>query len=176
MWLPLFAAGTGMAGAILADIVSSRAGASRTAAYGMSLVCGFAVTAAVFVLAGLAFGGVDWLAAGLLTLLLFCAWWFIALNFIQSFDSSLRVRILALLHASGGRMPRVTLEQDYNDQHLLELRLQRLLKQGYVVERDGRLFVASGQLRFLARFFRALKVALLGYRSEFDRPGNTPAA
>jgi hypothetical protein len=176
MWLPLFAAGTGMAGAILADILTSRSGASRTAAYGMSLLCGFAVTLAAFLLGGLAMTDADWTGAGLLTLLFFCSWWFIALNFIQSFDSSLRVRILALLHAAGGRMSRATLEQSYNDQLLLELRLQRLLAHGYVVERNGNLFVASSQLRFFTRFFRALKAVLLGYRSEFDRPGNARAA
>jgi hypothetical protein len=176
MWLPLVAAGSGVAGAILADILASRAGAGRVSAYGISLLSGFAVTLLIFVPGSLGMRGLDQFASGMLTLLLYGAWWFIVLNFVQSFDSSLRVRILALLYAAGGRMPRATLEQTYNDEMLLGLRLQRLLTQGYAVERGGRVYITSAKLRVLAKFFRALKMTLLGYRSEFDRPGNIPSA
>ena len=174
MWFPLVAAAVGVAGAILTDIVISRLGVSRTTAYGASLMGGLAATvmtlllgARIAAISATGFGDIT------LALLLYGAWWFILLNFIQSFDSSLRVRLLAMLNDAGGRLPRAELFRHYNDQVLLELRLARLLKQGYVIERESRLFVASRQLKLLALFFRALKVALLRRRSEFDHPSKT---
>ena len=40
-------------------------------------------------------------------------------------------------------------------------RLDRLRSSGVILDRDGQLFVTSAGLRFLARFFRLLKVAIL---------------
>jgi hypothetical protein len=170
MWLPIFAAATGMACAILMDIITSRLGVSRTSAYGMSFMCGLVVAIATMFLDDLssAVGGEEF-GASVLALMLYGTWWFIFLNFVQSFDSSLRVRIMTILYDASGRLRRVELYRSYSDQLILELRLERLRKGGYVVERDGRLFVSSTTLKFLARFFRALKVALLGRRSEFDQ-------
>jgi hypothetical protein len=174
MWFPLVAAVAGVAGAILTDIVISRLGMSRTAAYGASLLGGLVATILALLLgariAALSTTGFGDIA---LALLLYGAWWFILLNFIQAFDSSLRVQLLAMVNDAGGRLPRGELFRHYNDQVLLELRLARLLKQGYVIERESRLFVASKPLKLLALFFRALKIALLRRRSEFDRPSKT---
>lgn len=172
MWLPILAAGAGMASAVIVDIVASRLGAGRMQAYGMSFLCGLLLTLLALFLAGLSWSAAsEPLATGALALLLYGSWWFIFLNFVQSFDSSLRVRILALLHDVGGRLPRIELYKRYNDQLLLELRMERLLKGGFVVERDGRLFVASARLRSLATLSRALKIVLTGRRSEFNHAG-----
>lgn len=173
MWFPVVAALVGTATAILADILASRLGARRTSAYATSLVLGFVAT--LIALLFVAFTIDDWDFSGLLiTVLLYGAWWFAALNFIQSFDSSLRVRLLILIDQAGGRLSRAELYRQYNDQVLLNLRLARLTQQGYVIEREGRLFVSSSQLRFVAQFFRALKIALIGRRSEFVRPAASP--
>jgi len=169
MLFSLAAAVAGSAGTILTDIIASRLGASRVKAYAASLLCGLVVTILVLVVAVKTAVAVDF-SDVILAFLLFCAWWFILLNFIQSFDSSLRIRLLKIVTDSGGRLSRAELFQHYNDQVLLELRLARLLAQGYVIERGGRLFVVSKQLRLVGHFFRALKLALLGRRSEFDRP------
>jgi hypothetical protein len=174
MCFPLAAAAVGVAGAILTDIVISRLGAGRTTAYGASLLGGLAAMIPGLLL-GARVPAIGAMENGdiALALLLFGAWWFIALNFIQSFDSSLRVRLLTMVNDAGGRLSCTELYRHYNDQVLLEMRLARLMKGGYVIEREGRLFVASTKLKQLALFFRVLKVVLLRRRSEFDLPNKT---
>jgi hypothetical protein len=99
--------------------------------------------------------------------LLFCAWWFVFLNFFQSSQSSLRVNILRHIAVNGGRLDRSQLFVKYNDAALIRLRVERLLEGGGIVERNGRYFVVSRGLRAMARFFWLLKMLIMGRPSEF---------
>jgi hypothetical protein len=159
----LFAAAIGVFFALLFDVLASRAGLSRVASYGVSLVGGAVVSivAAAVLLQGSP-------AAFAVAVLAYGAWWFIALNLIQALESSLRVRLLREVMASDGRIPIARLEARYNDRSLLGLRLRRLRASMAVVERDGRLFVASAGLRAIAGFFRLLKKICIGRLSEFE--------
>lgn len=149
--------------AVVAHLLASRLHAGRVAGYGLSLSAGLA---GVGLLGGLpASGG---MANILASCLLFASWWFIFLNFVQTSQSSLRVHVLRELMRAGGAVDRSALMERYNNRALVALRLERLLSGGAVVERNGRYFVTSGALTFLARFFRALKIAILGRPSEFQ--------
>jgi len=159
----LFAAGIGIVFALVFDVLSSRAGLSRLAAYGVSLAGGAILSiVAVVVL------GETTPAAFAIAVLAYGAWWFIALNFIQALESSLRVRLVREVMALGGRIPIARLQARYNDHTLLGLRLDRLRNAGAVVEREGRLFVVSPGLRAVAGFFRLLKKICVGRLSEFE--------
>jgi hypothetical protein len=162
----LFAAGIGVICALLFDVLSSRAGLSRVASYGVSLAGG-----AVVCVTAAALLGRSALAAFAIALLAYGAWWFIALNLIQALESSLRVRLLREVMAMGGRIPVARLADRYNDRALLGLRLSRLRAAEAVVEREGRLFVTSAGLRAVAGFFRLLKKICIGRLSEF---GSSP--
>lgn len=159
----LFAAGIGLVCALLFDVFSSRAGLSRIASYGVSLAGG-----AIVSIVAAAVLGKGSPAAFAIALVAYGAWWFIALNLIQALESSLRVRLLREVMASGGRIPLARLETSYNDRSLLGLRLSRLRGAGAVIERDGCLFVVSPGLRAVAGFFRLLKKICIGRLSEFE--------
>jgi hypothetical protein len=159
----LFAAAIGMFFALLIDILSSRAGLSRVASYATGLVGG-----AAFSIAATAILAKGSMAGTLIAVLAYGAWWFIALNLIQALESSLRVRLLREVMDAGGRIPIAELEVRYNDRSLLGLRLSRLRAAGAVIERSGRLFVASPGLRAVAAVFRLLKKACVGRTSEFE--------
>ncbi|HTV28824.1 MAG TPA: hypothetical protein VMF32_13645 [Xanthobacteraceae bacterium] len=168
-WFPPIAAIIGMAAAILVDVGLARLGVNRLVAYAASFM--FGVIASVLVLVD----AVAWRGAAIdrfdvaSTLILYGAWWYIFfLHFVQAFDSSLRVRLLVMLYEAGGRLPRAEVRRRLNDRRLLEVRLDRLVKDGYVVERGGHFFVVSTQIKALALFFRLLKVVLIGQRSEFS--------
>ncbi|MBI1206607.1 MAG: hypothetical protein GC191_04875 [Azospirillum sp.] len=162
----LIAAAGGVMLAVLADVIAARAGASRVAAYGCGLASGAAATLGLWLALA---PRPDWTVAAL-ALLAYGAWWFTLLNLTQALESSLRVRLLAEVDAAGGHLPRVALEQRYNDAVLLRLRLGRLIAHGSIVERGERLFVASTGLKLLAGFFRAIKLMLIGQTSEFHAP------
>jgi hypothetical protein len=155
----------GMAVAIVAHVVASRAGAGIVWSYIWSLIAGFLATALPCSMALMwnTFSG--W--AVLTALLLFGSWWFIFLNIAQAMESSIRVQLVRELLASGGSLPYAQLLDRYNDEGLVRLRLQRLVAGGTVIQREGRLFLQSRPTYLLARFFRLLKVALFGKRSEF---------
>jgi hypothetical protein len=164
--LALAAAAFGMFVALVADVLASRAGASRMASYGTSLGTGFSATLGLPLL----LLSCASLATMSIAILAFGAWWFVFLNLAQALESSLRVRLLGEVRAAGGRLSRSALEARYSDASLLRLRLDRLRTHGAVVERDERLHVTSSGLKILAGFFRSLKKVLIGRTSEFGAP------
>ena len=153
-----------MLAALIADVLSSRLGASRLASYGTSLLAGLLAT----------IGGALLLSkAGTSTgtaVIAYCAWWFVFLNLVQALESSLRVKLLGEIRAAGGRISSADLEARYNDTALLQLRLQRLIAGGAVERSNRRLRVVSPGLRAIARLFRVLKKVLIGRTSEFGAP------
>lgn len=153
--------------AVLVHIAALRLGLSAPAAYGTSLLSGaLTLTASLLFLVPLSDPGS---ATG--AWLLYAAWWFIFLNLVQSFQSSLRVNVLRQLLRDGGSLDHAAFYARYNDRSLIELRLERLTRGGTVVTRDGRFFVVSTPARMIANLFRRLKLIVLGRRSEFDRIG-----
>lgn len=160
----LFSAALGLLMALAADIIASRAGASRVMAYAVSLVIGLCCAIAFSFLLLFRISPVE----TLIGLIAYGAWWFSFLNLVQALESSLRVRLLAEVRAAGGRISLAKLAQRYDDATLLRLRLQRLRAGGAIVERDGRLHVVSPGLRAIAGFFRLLKRTLIGQSSEFE--------
>lgn len=163
----------GMVVAIVAHVVVSRAGAGPLRAYARSLLAGAIFTALACSLA-LSQSAIDgWVVAT--TVLLFCSWWFIFfLNILQAMESSIRVNLIREILANGGSIPRARLDERYNDGKLIKLRLERLLAGGVITEREGKLFVTSASSRFLARFFKLLKVILIGKESEFSEDIDPP--
>lgn len=164
--LGLLVAALGLLMALAADVVASRAGASRVMAYATSLVIGLCCTLVFSLLLPFRVSLVE----ALIGLIAYGAWWFSFLNLVQALESSLRVRLLAEVRAAGGRISLAELTQRYDDATLLRMRLQRLRAGGAVVEQDGRLHVVSPGLRTIAGFFRFLKRILVGQSSEFEAP------
>jgi hypothetical protein len=151
---------------LVGDVACSRAGVSRLTSYGVSLAIGFGATLALML-------ALPWrasIAEVSVAVLAYGAWWFVYINLVQALESSLRIRLLGEVRKAGGNMSRAALETQYNDALLLRLRLDRLRSCGAVVEREGRLHVASSGLKKLAGFFGVLKKVLIGRTSEFGGP------
>jgi len=93
-------------------------------------------------------------------------------NFVNLTVASLRIRLLEELADAGGRLPRAELLGRYGTASVADLRLQRLVGGGHLVERNGRLH--SGRLQFLlvARIFDGLRWLIFGpaYAAALRRP------
>jgi hypothetical protein len=85
-------------------------------------------------------------------------------NFVNLAIASLRIRVLEEIGDSGGWLPRATLLERYSTGSVADIRLERLLGGGHLVERNGRLY--SGRLQFLvvARMFDAVRALIFGTR------------
>lgn len=164
--LGLVAAALGMLAALIADVLSSRLGASRLASYGTSLLAGLLATVGGALLLSRASPAASTGTA----VIAYGAWWFIFLNLVQALESSLRVKLLGEIRAAGGRISSADLEARYNDTALLQLRLQRLIAGGAVAQSNRHLRVVSPGLRAIAGLFRVLKKVLIGRTSEFGAP------
>jgi hypothetical protein len=85
-------------------------------------------------------------------------------NFVNLTIASLRIRVLEEIADSGGWLPRVALLERYGEGSVADIRLERLVRGGHLVERNGRLY--SGRLQFLmvARIFDAMRSLIFGTR------------
>jgi hypothetical protein len=83
-------------------------------------------------------------------------------NFVNLTIASLRLRMLEEIADGGGRMPRQALMDRYGTAHVIDLRLERLVRGGHLIERNGRLY--TGRLQFLAvaRIFDMLRGLIFG--------------
>jgi hypothetical protein len=89
-------------------------------------------------------------------------------NFVQLGQTSIRLRMYSeiMTHAAGAMISEI--EREYNERDFTEVRLQRLLESGDVIERDGNYFIGRRRLLHIANVIFAAKQFLLGKKSEFE--------
>ena len=104
----------------------------------------------------------DRVASLALDLLTYLALAFGYFNFVNLTVASLRIRLLEELLAAGGGKPADAVMAAYDSRQVVALRLDRLVRGGHLVEKDGRLH--SGRLPFLivARIFDGLHWFIIG--------------
>ena len=93
-------------------------------------------------------------------------------NFVNLTVASLRIRILEELADAGGRLPRAALLDRYGTASVADLRLERLVGGGHLVERNGRLHTGRLQFLLVARIFDGLRRLIFGpaYAARLRRP------
>jgi hypothetical protein len=89
-------------------------------------------------------------------------------SFVQLGQTSIRIRMYTeiALRPSGVMISEI--EREYDEKGLTEVRLQRLLESGDVIERDGNYFIGRTRLLHIAHVIFAAKHFLLRKKSEFD--------
>jgi hypothetical protein len=85
-------------------------------------------------------------------------------NFVNLTIASLRLRMLEEIADAGGRMPRQTLLDRYGTAHVADLRLERLVRGGHLLERNGRLYTGRLQFLMVARIFEVVRSLIFGAR------------
>jgi hypothetical protein len=83
-------------------------------------------------------------------------------NFVNLTVASLRIRILEELVDAGGRLPRAALLDRYGTASVADLRLERLVGGGHLVEQNGRLHTGRLQFLLVARIFDGLRRLIFG--------------
>ncbi|MCF8719414.1 hypothetical protein [Nitrospina gracilis] len=89
-------------------------------------------------------------------------------HFINLGETARRIRLLRELHEAGGVLALEELLGRYNASHMVEIRLQRLLGTGQIVERDGRYYIGKPVMLWISQAIVLTKRIVLGKRSEFD--------
>ena len=92
-------------------------------------------------------------------------------NFVQLGQTSVRIRLYTEIAARPAGMASGDIARLYNEEALMQLRVERLVESGDIVQRGGRYFVGRRRLVWVARIIFAGKRLLLGRESEFGLPG-----
>ncbi len=89
-------------------------------------------------------------------------------HFVNLGETARRIRLVRELHQApaGLTYPEILLR--YNAAQITDLRMQRLLKTRQVALRQGRYFIDRPLFLAISKLMVALKVVVLGKRSEFD--------
>ncbi len=135
-------------------------------ALAIGAVMGIVVTVAITVVACVRGGdsAADTLALTGMNAVAALGFAFCYFNFVNLTIASLRIRVLEEIADSGGWLPRAALLDRYGTGSVADIRLERLVGGGHLVQRNGRLY--SGRLQFLlvARIFDAVRSLIFGTR------------
>ena len=85
--------------------------------------------------------------------------------------TSIRIRLYAEMAASRDGISIQEIERIYNEKAFMEMRLQRLIEGGNIIEKDGRYFVGDRKLLLVANIIFAAKRFILGGKSDFESRG-----
>jgi len=83
-------------------------------------------------------------------------------NFVNLMIASLRLRMLEEIADAGGSIPRQSLLDRYGTTSVVTLRLERLVRGGHLIERNGRLHTGRLQFLVVARIFEMLRWLICG--------------
>ena len=101
-------------------------------------------------------------------LLIYAALGYCDVHFINLGETARRIRILRELYETPEGLSQEEILKHYNAKHVVDMRLRRLLGNGQIIERQGRYYIGSPVMLFIAKSITALKFVILGKRSEFD--------
>ena len=89
-------------------------------------------------------------------------------HFVNLGETARWIRILRELYESGGCLSIEDILKKYNATDILQRRLNRHINNGQIIERDGKYYIGSPVMLTIARVIVAMKLILLGKKSEFD--------
>jgi hypothetical protein len=166
----------GLAADCVCHVVAARIirGRNPYPALALGAVAGLVATVAITLVASSRSGGsvIDALALVAMNTVASLAFAFGYFNFVNLTVASLRIRILEELAESGGRLTRAALLDRYGTASVADLRLERLVRGGHLVERNGRLHTGRLQFLLVARIFDGLRWLIFGpaYAASLRRP------
>jgi len=89
-------------------------------------------------------------------------------HFINLGETARRIRILREFYEAGGVLSRSELLQRYNAEEMVAHRLNRMLANGQIVERDGNYYIGKPTLLLIANMIAFMKRLILGKSSELE--------
>lgn len=89
-------------------------------------------------------------------------------HFINMGETARRIRMIRELHESPEGLTSSEILDRYNAAEVIAVRMQRLIQNGQVLEKDGRYFIGNPALLKISQGVVFFKWLLLGKRSEFE--------
>ena len=170
-----FAPVLGLAAYCLSHVLLGRLKLKRGYYYPLFLGCGVgAMVTLIATIAALLItkaGTLDFAALAGMNLLEYLAFSFGYFNFINLNIASLRIRMLQELAERGGAMPAAELAACYNTGEVVALRIDRLVRGGHLVVKQGRFYSGKKKFLLVGRIFDFLRWFILGSKLPPAAPG-----
>jgi len=90
-------------------------------------------------------------------------------HFINLGETARRIRILRELYDANGGLTLEEILQRYNAGNIVEMRINRLLKNDQIKYNNGRYYIGKPIMLLIAKIILLMKRLILGKKSEFDR-------
>lgn len=89
-------------------------------------------------------------------------------HFINLGETARRIRILREIYDSKDGLSMEDILRRYNAKEIVEKRISRLVNNGQILYKNGRYYIGNPTLLMISRIIVAIKLLLLGKRSEFE--------
>ena len=89
-------------------------------------------------------------------------------TFVNLGQTGRRIRISRELYESKNGLSAEEMLKRYSAKDIIEKRIKRLIGTGQIIYKGGRYYIGSPVMLFMARTIVAMKLIVLGKRSEFD--------
>lgn len=110
----------------------------------------------------------DFIAVLITNLIIYSALGYCYFHFINLGETARRIRVLREIYDSGSGLSMDEMLERYNAKEITKKRLDRLLNNKQIVYKNGKYFIASPIMLFMAKTVVLMKLIFLGKKSEFD--------
>jgi hypothetical protein len=118
----------------------------------------------------------EWVGLLVADLICYIAFAFCYFNLINLGETSIRIRLFLELKEAKNGLTAEEILAIYNYRQIILMRLSRLQNNKQIIEKDGRFFLQSRTLWFIAKLVRILKVIVIPSQANlYNRQGNLQA-
>lgn len=110
----------------------------------------------------------DFIAIIIVNLMTYSALGYCYFHFVNLGETARRIRIMRELYDSEGGLSLGGILARYSAPDIVYKRVERLLNNGQISEKNGRYYVGSPVMLIMAKIMVAMKLIFLGKKSEFD--------
>jgi hypothetical protein len=89
-------------------------------------------------------------------------------SFVQLGQTSIRLRMYSEIASRAAGVTIAEMEREYDESALTDMRVQRLIESGDILEKEGRYFIGRRRLLLVVHIIFAAKHILLGKKSEVE--------
>ncbi len=111
---------------------------------------------------------IDALSIISVNIIIYASLGFCFFSFVNLGETARRVRILREFDEAANGLSMQEILERYNAGDIMEMRLNRLIKNGQVLHKNGRYYIGGSLMLSMAKIIVLMKLVVLGKASEFD--------
>jgi len=145
-----------------------KCGLLKSVLWGLALGMGLLLIIEIYYMQKIVFFHYNDVASILANMIIYVSLGYTYFHFINMGETARRIRILRELYESKDGLTAAEICQRYQAREVIEKRIDRLVDNRQIIERDGKYYIGSRIALFAAQVTKRMKQFLLRKESEFD--------